>query len=45
MAGLYLGDVARRVLLTLAQEVQLFGAQVRSCCRRRGWLLVLVGLW
>lgn len=28
MSGMYLGDLARRVLLSLAQEVQLFGEQV-----------------
>ncbi len=38
MSGMYLGDLARRVLLSLAQEVQLFGEQVcvvgqhAGCC-------------
>ncbi len=36
MSGMYLGDLARRVLLSLAQEVQLFGEQVGAAGQQAG---------
>ncbi len=43
MSGMYLGDVARRVLLSLAQEVQLFGEQVRPAGQHAAYATAVVG--